>query len=437
MNGPALQGMARWAVPAAAGFFNHRKGRVPMKTNKLIPLILTAALALSACASAANSATTAASAAETPESTAESAIEPGTEAVETDTLYGLNYSYSQSVVYEDLPTLDDEWNFAGTNVYKNDLNAGQVSLFYSCDDCCIADPYVTSDAVYLLTYNRDRDNKIIALSPDGTKTHEIPFDPYASTVVLYSDRYFYCMDGHAPYDTASGFRLDLQTGETTPWDLPAETTGAQDAAGDFAVTARLISDHPVPFTSDPEISDAFLQNSMLEYDLTDATTGKPTTKIAEFPYRGADDGSGYVYYTYLGKSGDDFYFTGEHSRSSEEGIKMSVLRVGSDGTQEDLGLMIHVSLRELRQNGEIQWLFAMSSNPGTLTVYDLQGTEIAQVNPPAGVSSYYPVSMLDDGRLLLNIGYDLDHDYMTRYATIDADAFLNGSTEYTEMEFVG
>ena len=116
------------------------------------------------------SSATAAAAAETPESTAESAIEPGTEAVETDTLYGLNYSYSQSVVYEDLPTLDDEWNFAGTNVYKNDLNAGQTTLIYHCDDWCLADPYVTSDAVYLLTYNRDRDNKIIALSPDGTKT---------------------------------------------------------------------------------------------------------------------------------------------------------------------------------------------------------------------------------------------------------------------------
>ena len=45
--------------------------------------------------------------------------------------------------------------------------------------------------------------------------------------------------------------------------------------------------------------------------------------------------------------------------------------------------------------------------------------------------------MLDDGRLLLNIGYDLDHDYMTRYATIAPDAFLSGSTKYTEMEFVG
>lgn len=405
-----------------------------MKNHTCLPLLVTAAVfALTACTPVADS-TPAAEPTATPEITAEPVSDP---TAETGPLYDMTSRYSQSVVYDVMPAFNDQLYHIGTNVYKNDLNAGQVSLFYSCDDWCLADPYVTSNAVYLLTINPGSENRIIALSPDGTKTHEIPFDSYASTVVLYSDRYFYCIGGLAPYDTASGFRLDLQTGETTPWDLPAETAAAQDAAGDFAVTARLISDHPVPFTSDPEISDALLQNSMLEYDLTDVTTGKPATKIAEFPYKGADDGSGYVYYTYLGKSGDDFYFTGEHSRSSEEGIKMSVLRVGSDGTQEDLGLMIHVSLRELRQNGEIQWLFAMSSNPGTLTVYDLQGTQIAQVDPPAGVESYYPISMLDDGRILLNIGYDLDHDYMTRYATIDADAFLNGSTEYTEMEFVG
>ena len=405
-----------------------------MKTKKLIPLILTAALALSACASASETAT-AAEPATTPEATAEPTSKPA--AAETGPLYTYSHRYAQDAVYDVMPALNDQLDYIGTKVYKNDLNGGQVSLFYSCDDWCIADPYVTSDAVYLLTCNRDSENKIIALSPDGTKTHEIPFDPYASNVVLYSDRYFYCMDGLAPYDTASGFRLDLQTGETTPWDLPAETTSAPDAAGNFAVTARLISDQPVPFTSDPEISDALLQNSMLEYDLTDTTTGKPTTKIAEFPYKGADDGNGYVKYTYLGKSGSYFYFTGEHATSSEEGIKMSVLRVGGDSTLEDLGLMVNVSLRDLRQNGELQWLFTMSSNPGIITVYDLQGTEIAKVNPPAGVSSYYPVSMLDDGRLLLNIGYDLDHDYMTRYATIDPDAFLSGSTEYTEMEFVG
>lgn len=405
-----------------------------MKNHTRLPLLVTAAMfALTACTPVADSAPAAEPTA-TPEITAEPASEP---TAETGPLYDMTSRYSQSVVYDVMPAFNDQLYHIGTNVYKNDLNAGQVSLFYSCDDWCLADPYVTSNAVYLLTINPGSENRIIALSPDGTKTHEIPFDSYASTVVLYSDRYFYCIGGLAPYDTASGFRLDLQTGETTPWDLPAETAATPDAAGDFAVTARLISDHPVPFTSDPEISDALLQNSMLEYDLMDAATGKPTAKIAEFPYKGADDGSGYVYYTYLGKSGDDFYFTGEHARSEEEGIKMSVLRVGSDGTQEDLGLMVNVSLRELRQNGELQWLFTMSSNPGTLTVYDLQGTEIAQVDPPAGVESYYPISMLDDGRILLLIGYDLDHDYMTRYATIDADAFLNGSTEYTAMEFVG
>ena len=405
-----------------------------MKNHTRLPLLVTAAVfALTACTPVADSAPAAEPTA-TPEITAEPASEP---TAETGPLYDMTSRYSQSVVYDVMPAFNDQLYHIGTNVYKNDLNAGQVSLFYSCDDWCLADPYVTSNAVYLLTINPGSENRIIALSPDGTKTHEIPFDSYASTVVLYSDRYFYCIGGLAPYDTASGFRLDLQTGETTPWDLPAETAAALDAAGNFAVTARLISDHPVPFTSDPEISDALLQNSMLEYDLTDVTTGKSTAKIAEFPYKGADDGSGYVYYTYLGKSGDDFYFTGEHSRSEEEGIKMSVLRVASDGTQEDLGLMVHMSLRELRQNGELQWLFTMSSNPGTLTVYDLQGTQIAQVDPPAGVESYYPLSMLDDGRILLLIGYDLDHDYMTRYATIDADAFLNGSTEYTAMEFVG
>ena len=154
---------------------------------KRLAFVLAAALfALTACTSAAETAT-----AETfpvTEATAEPTSKPA--AAETGPLYTYSHRYAQDVVYDVMPAFNDQLDHIGTNVYKNDLNAGQVSLFYSCDDCCIADPYVTSDAVYLLTYNRDRDNKIIALSPDGTKTHEIPFDPYASIVVLYSDRYF-------------------------------------------------------------------------------------------------------------------------------------------------------------------------------------------------------------------------------------------------------
>ena len=401
---------------------------------KRLAFVLAAALfALTGCTSAAETAT-----AETfpvTEATAEPTSKPA--AAETGPLYTYSHRYAQDVVYDVMPAFNDQLDHIGTNVYKNDLNAGQVSLFYSCDDCCIADPYVTSDAVYLLTYNRDRDNKIIALSPDGTKTHEIPFDPYASTVVLYSDRYFYCMDGYAPYDTASGFRLDLQTGETAPWNLPVETISVANAAGDFAVTERIVSDYPVPFPRDEEISDALLQNSLREYDLTDIATGKPARKITEFPYKGTAEGAVFAAYAYLGKAGNDFYFRFEHAMSSEERSVTNVFRVRSDSIQEDLGISSDLFVQALRQNGELRWLFSRDGSQGTVTVYDLQGAVLAHVTPPDGMQVYYPVSMLDDGRLLMVVGYDEEHDNRSRYAVMDADAFLNGSTEYTEMEFAG
>ena len=400
---------------------------------KRLAFVLAAALfALTACTPAAETAT-AAEPATTPETTTEPTSKPA--AAETGPLYTYSHRYAQDVVYDVMPAFNDQLDHIGTNVYKNDLNAGQVSLFYSCDDCCIADPYVTSDAVYLLTYNRDRDNKIIALSPDGTKTHEIPFDPYASTVVLYSDRYFYCMDGYAPYDTASGFRLDLQTGETAPWNLPVETISVANAAGDFAVTERIVSDYPVPFPRDGEISDALLQNSLREYDLTDIATGKPARKITEFPYKGTAEGAVFAAYAYLGKAGNDFYFRFEHAMSSEERSVTNVFRVRSDSIQEDLGISSDLFVQALRQNGELRWLFSRDGSQGTVTVYDLQGAVLAHVTPPDGMQVYYPVSMLDDGRLLLVIGYDEEHDNRSRYAVMDADEFLNGGSAYREMTF--
>ena len=402
--------------------------------KRLASILAAALFALTACTSAAETAT-AADPATTPEATAEPTSKPA--AAETGPLYTYSHRYAQDVVYDVMPALNDQFDYIGTKVYKNDLNAGQTSLFYYCDDWCLADPYVTSDAVYLLTYNRDRDNKIIALSPDGTKTHEIPFDPYASTVVLYSDRYFYCMDGYAPYDTASGFRLDLQTGETAPWNLPVETISVANAAGDFAVTERIVSDYPVPFPRDEEISDALLQNSLREYDLTDIATGKPARKITEFPYKGTAEGAVFAAYAYLGKAGNDFYFRFEHAMSSEERSVTNVFRVRSDSIQEDLGISSDLFVQALRQNGELRWLFSRDGSQGTVTVYDLQGAVLAHVTPPDGMQVYYPVSMLDDGRLLMVVGYDEEHDNRSRYAVMDADAFLNGSTEYTEMEFAG
>ena len=84
--------------------------------------------------------------------------------------------------------------------------------------------------------------------------------------------------------------------------------------------------------------------------------------------------------------------------------------------------MIHVSLRELRQNGRFSGFFAMRQQPGHPHSIrpEVQG---AQVNPPAGVSSYFLFPMLDRGWLPLRHRLISIRDY-TRHATIDADAFF-------------
>ena len=46
-----------------------------------------------------------------------------------------------------------------------------------------------------------------------------------------------------------------------------------------------------------------------------------------------------------------------------------------------------------------------------------------------------PALYADDGRLLMVVGYDWEHDSAARYAVMDADEFLNGGSAYREMTF--
>ena len=100
-----------------------------MKTKKRIPLILTAALALSACASAADSATAAApaeTAAATPEPTA--APEPVGELRST-----VHLSIFSNALYQTVFDGSTAQETTGTNVYKTDFSTGKTTLFYHAD----------------------------------------------------------------------------------------------------------------------------------------------------------------------------------------------------------------------------------------------------------------------------------------------------------------
>ena len=406
---------------------------------KRLAFVLAAALfALTACTSAAE---TAAPAETSPEPTA--TPEPTTEPVgELHALAETGQDQFGNAIYQVRFSVDDEGSFSGTTIYKTDLDAGQTSLFYEYHDTMYTALYqfLANNTLYVVMYRDDSDTKLLAVPLDGGEVWEIPLGPNTWGTKLYDDRYVYCMSySQAPTSPTCGMRLDLKTGASEKWDIPIETYDVLGVADGGIVTSRIVSDYPIPLPSDSEMLSAILQNSTYEFDLTDPATGRPIQKIFEYPCDGTPEGDGYITYTYAGKNGSDFYFIADHMTPSYW-TGSSVLCIHSDGTQEDLGIMTAQKfIRPMHQNEALRWFMVPNDDtPRTYTFYDLQGNEIGHNAAPAGVDVALIMEyLLDDGRVVLTLGGDPAHNYAANYATIPADAFLNESTEYTEMEFVG
>ncbi|WP_455501664.1 hypothetical protein [Gemmiger sp.] len=408
--------------------------------KRLVPALAAALLALTACAPAADSTPAA-----TPEPTA--APEPTAEPVgELHALAETGQALFGNAIYQTRFTVDDKGNFSGTVLYKTDLDAGQTTTLYEYNDNTYSALYqfLANGTLYVVMYRDDSDTKLLAVPLDGGEVWEIPLGPNTWGAKLYDDRYVYCMSySQAPTAPTCGMRLDLQTGASETWNIPAETYEVLGVADGGIVTSRIISDYPLPLPGDSEMRSAIMQNSVYQFDLTDVATGQPIQKIFSYPCNGMPEDDGTIQYSYMGKNGSDYYFLAKHLKPISgnaygDTVGSSVLCVHSDGTQEDLGFTVtEQPLRAIHQNEEIRWFIAPTSyDADTYTVYDLQGNEIGHTAAPAGVELRVMEYLLDDGRVVLSLGDDPSHNYVTNYVTIPADAFLNGSTEYTEMEFV-
>ena len=118
-------------------------------------------------------------------------------------------------------------------------------------------------------------------------------------------------------------------------------------------------------------------------------------------------------------------------------VSQSVLRIGTDGTRTDLGITKtpdYLDYCAVLQGDEVRWLLTRGTD-GIYLIYDTQGHEIGRNKRPAGLETFFPLCILDDGRLLMVVGYDWEHDSAARYAVMDADEFLNGGSAYREMTF--
>lgn len=403
-----------------------------MKKPNLSVLCTAALFALTACTPAAD-ATPAESTAET-EATAEAAetVELTAEADGALHTFLNRYGYTPDAYYQCAPDYDgsiETGTIIGTSVYRSDFAAGETTLFFHTDEEFVRYPFLAGDTLYFVN-----SESILARPMNGGSTRDISFDGNSWHEMLYSDRALYCMSANnAPFSRTTGMRLDLLTGETSDWKIPEGTMSVLDVVGDTVLLSRFVSDYPLPLPDDAEMSDAIMQNSQYEYDLIDASTGEIVRKVLSFSYYGDQDEDGHHSYYYLGKNGADMYFRRENADAATGQLYFTVLCVHSDGTREDLGLTLSGYIDPLYQGEDLHWLMLLNSNSTGFTIYDLQGNKLGETN--TDTSYYQPMRLLDDGRVLLAIGYTDDSSRII-FATIDADAFLSGSTDYTEMMFV-
>ena len=257
---------------------------------KKVALLLAAAmLALAGCASAGD--TAAASEAALAESTAESAAaEDSTEAALPGEPYPLSaYSacaVSGSSVYAAVTHFssseDSLGSFDHSTVYKTDLTTGQTYEMYRTDSQLASAPLIIDDTLYFICY----DGGMLALPTTGGEARVLPFSYDDWMPVFYAGHYLYCRSvSAAPFCRTGGMRFNLENGETAPWNIPVETMYIPDVVGDALLLCRVVSDYPVPYPDDDEMSQALLQNTTLEYTLADPATGAVRQTCSPMTYR--------------------------------------------------------------------------------------------------------------------------------------------------------
>ena len=176
---------------------------------------------------------------------------------------------------------DSLGNFDHSTVYKTDLTTGQTYEMYRTGSQLTSAPLIIDDTLYSSATTaacwpcrRRAVRRACCRSP--TTTGCLFFTQVTTSTAGAS----------APRHSAvpAGMRFNLENGETSPWNIPVETMYIPDVVGDALLLCRVVSDYPVPYPDDDEMSQALLQNTTLEYTLADPATGAVRQTCFTLPY---------------------------------------------------------------------------------------------------------------------------------------------------------
>ena len=252
----------------------------------------------------------------------------------------------------------------------------------------------------------------------------------------------YGYDGELLYDdAATGYRVSLADGSVTTFPLqPYEWV--MGAWKNRLLTCRVLTEMPLPDPADSwDVYSAVLQNAVVEYDWLDPATGE-RSKILERPYDGSTYGNGDFCGVQDGKlcfedrtvlENGGYQCNGYYLYDPATGRRQDLVRPLENESMQLSPVLTGAPPETAALQGRYLWFHGSSGNYGgddLLWALDRQTGELSAIRQKAD-GAPWPVQVLalaGDGRFLVNTAAE-----GAAYALIGAEAFLQGSTDYTPV----
>lgn len=314
-----------------------------------------------------------------------------------------------------------------------DCDTGKQTSLYTLEEPAqtVSKPFVVNGTVYVFT-----DKTMYQIPAAGGEARKVDLSAF-----------FYptSMDDTAGYsfsydDSVNNFlctRLDLQTGELSQVNLPAQTQEIWALNEPRIFLCRLVTEVPLPSVEEGEIYAAAMQNAICEYGWYDLATGD-FQKVAEEPYYGAEQSDGTKRRReFKGLAGGRLYFVwrmvDEESVTRSAGIESCAL----DGTDWQPATDLPAgsdAVWTLEQNDALRWIVGENNGFWVYDVADGQTYTDCAVSQTDG----WAYALTGNDRVLLSLDPDLYGDqYPGGYAMEDMDDFLAGRTDWMPLELCG
>ena len=314
-----------------------------------------------------------------------------------------------------------------------DCDTGKQTSLYTLEEPAqtVSKPFVVNGTVYVFT-----DKTMYQIPAAGGEARKVDLSAF-----------FYptSMDDTAGYsfsydDSVNNFlctRLDLQTGELSQVNLPAQTQEVWALNEPRIFLCRLVTEAPLPSVEEGEIYAAAMQNAICEYGWYDLATGD-FQKVAEEPYYGAEQSDGTKRRReFKGLAGGRLYFVwrmvDEESVTRSAGIESCAL----DGTDWQPATDLPAgsdAVWTLEQNDALRWIVGENNGFWVYDVADGQTYTDCAVSQTEG----WAYALTGNDRVLLSLDPDLYGDqYPGGYALEEMDDFLAGRTDWMPLELCG